>query len=85
LNLTTSHPTSLIFAVGEDWDNAIARTLPAGWVSLDQWVNNTTGDTYWSQYTNVPVAAAGTVVKVGDVAPTTDRWNLAAVELVGEG
>ena len=41
--------------------------------------------TSWSQYTNVPVTAAGTDVTVGDTAPTTDQWNMAAVELPGDG
>jgi len=67
--------------VGHDWDNAIARTLPSGWVPLEQWVDTATGDTYWSQYTNTPTGAAGSVVKVSDTAPSTDQWNLAAVEL----
>ena len=84
LKLTTSAPTSLIFAIGNDWDRAVARTLPEGWVSLDQWVDTQTGDTIWSQYTNQPVAAAGTQVTVGDIAPTNDQWNLVAVELPGE-
>jgi hypothetical protein len=83
--LTTSGATSLIFAVGHDYTNAIARTLPAGWVSLDQWVDTSTGDTYWSQYTNNPTGPAGTVVTVNDLAPTTDQWNLAAVELLNTG
>jgi hypothetical protein len=84
LRLTTTRPTSLIFAVGNDWDSAVARTLPAGWVSLRQWVDMT-GDTYWSQYANVPVQAAGTPVRVSDTAPAADRWNLVAVELTGDG
>jgi len=83
--LTTSGATSLIFAVGHDYSNAIARTLPAGWVSLDQWVDTSTGDTYWSQYTNNPTGPAGTVVTVNDLAPTTDQWNLVAVELLNSG
>jgi hypothetical protein len=85
LSLTTTKASSLVFAVGNDWDNAIARTLPAGWVSLNQWLDTATGDTFWSQYTNVTVQAAGTQVTVSDTAPTTDQWNLAAVELTGDG
>lgn len=81
LSLTTVSPTSLVFAVGHDWDNAAPRTLPSGWASLDQWVNTSTGDTFWSQYTNTPTGTAGSVVTVGDTAPTTDQWNMAAVEL----
>ena len=73
LSLTTTAGTSLVFAVGNDWDNAVARTLPSGWTMLDQWIN-TGGDTYWSQYTNNPTGYAGSVITVSDTAPTNDRW-----------
>jgi hypothetical protein len=85
LSLTTTQPSSLVFAVGSDWNNATARTLPAGWVHLHQWLDTKSGDTFWSQYTNVPVQSAGTQVTVSDTAPATGRWNLAAVELTGDG
>lgn len=39
VSLTTASPTSLVFAVGHDWDNAIARTLPSARVLLDQWLS----------------------------------------------
>jgi hypothetical protein len=68
---------------GNDWDRAVARGLPEGWVSLDQWADTRTGDTFWSQYTNQQVAAAGTQVTVGDLAPTNDQWNMVAIELPG--
>jgi hypothetical protein len=84
LKLTTQDAPSLVFAVGHDYDNAIARTLPANWTMLDQWVDTGAGDTYWTQYTTAPISPAGSVVTVSDVAPTTDRWDLAAVELIGE-
>jgi hypothetical protein len=85
VNLTTQGATSLVFAVGNDWDNAVARTLPGNWTMLDQWVNTGAGDTYWSQYTSIPTGAAGSVVPVRDTAPTSDRWNLVAVELLNDG
>jgi hypothetical protein len=85
VSLTTTGTNSLVFAVGDDWDTATARTMPPGWVPLDQWLDTRTGDTYWSQYTNVPVPSAGTLVKAGDTAPATDRWNMAAVELTSDG
>jgi Bacterial Ig domain/Lysyl oxidase len=85
VSLTTTDTNSLVFAVGDDWDTATARTMPPGWVPLDQWLDTRTGDTYWSQYTNVPVPAAGTLVQASDTAPTTDRWNMAAVELTSDG
>lgn len=84
VSLTTSAPASLVFAVGNDWDNATARTLPTGLVSLDQWVDTRTGDTMWSEYTNQATGAAGTAVNARTTAPTGDRWNMAAVEVLGE-
>ncbi|HEY2353380.1 MAG TPA: Ig-like domain-containing protein [Gaiellaceae bacterium] len=85
LTLTTLAATSLVFAVGNDWDRAAKRTLPVGWAMLDQWLNTGTGDTFWSQYTNATTGKAGTHVSVRDTKPTNDRWNLAAVELVSSG
>jgi hypothetical protein len=85
VSLTTTGSTSLVFAVGHDWDNAIARTLPSGWVSLEQWLDSTNGDTSWSQYTNTPTGSAGSVVNAGDTAPTTDQYNIVAVELLNDG
>jgi hypothetical protein len=51
---------------------------------LDQWLDTVAGDTFWTQYTSVAVSPAGSVVTVSDTAPTTDRWDLAAVELIGD-
>jgi hypothetical protein len=85
LKLTTQGAPSRVFAVGHDYDNAIARTLPANWTMLDQWLDTGAGDTSWTQYTSVPVSPAGSVVTVADTAPTADRWDLAAVELIGDG
>jgi hypothetical protein len=85
VSLTTTRATSLVFAVGHDWDNAIARTLPGGWALLEQWVNTGTGDTAWSQYTNTPTGPAGSVVAVNDTAPANDQWNVVAVELLNSG
>jgi Bacterial Ig domain len=85
LTLKTEAATSLVFAAGNDWDRAVARTFPVGWVKLDQWLNTGSGDTYWSQYTNHPTGKAGSKISVGDSAPTNDHWNLAAVELVNSG
>jgi hypothetical protein len=84
-HLRTESSTSLIFAVGHDWDQAKARTLPVGWVMLDQWLDTQAGDTFWSQYTNTPTGKAGSAVTVQAPAPRGDHWNLAAVELIKSG
>lgn len=39
-------------------------------------------DTYWVQRINGAMPVSGTSVTIGDVAPTTDQWNLAVVESV---
>jgi hypothetical protein len=81
VKLTTTEDGSLVFGVGNDWDNATPRTLPAGWTMLDQWSNASVGDDYWTQYTTNPTGAPGSVVTVNDTAPTADSWNLVAIEL----
>jgi hypothetical protein len=73
---------SWVFGVGNDWDSATARTVGAGQILVHQWVETSLGDTYWVQRLTDPVAAAGSVVTINDTAPTGDRWNLSAVEVV---
>jgi hypothetical protein len=85
IHLTTLSRASLVFAAGNDWDTATARTLPTGWEMLEQRLDAGTGDTFWSQYTDQPTGRAGQRIRIADLAPTTDRWNLAAVELINSG
>jgi hypothetical protein len=85
LALRTRDPASLVFAVGHDWDHAVPRGFAPGWVKLDQWLDTSAGDTAWVQYTNQTTGAAGTRVNVTDLTPTADQWNLAAVEVRGDG
>jgi hypothetical protein len=85
VTLKTLSATSLVFAVGNDWDQAVARKLPVGWQMLSQHLDTATGDTFWVQYTNQPTGKAGSQVVVQDLAPTTDRWNLAAAEVINSG
>ena len=82
VKLTTTKAQSLIYAVGNDYDNAIARTPGTGQVIVHQWVETTTGDTFWSQAISGYIGAAGTVATINDTAPTTDQWNLTAVEVL---
>jgi hypothetical protein len=82
VSLTTTQPQSLIFGVGDDWDSATAHTPGANQIMLKQVVDTATGDTYWSQQLTLQTGAAGTLVSLNDTAPTTDRWNFAAVEVL---
>ena len=70
-----------VFAVGNDWDKAITRTPVADQALVHQKVDTATGDTFWVQSTTTPATANG-LVDIHDSAPTTDRWNYAAVEIV---
>jgi hypothetical protein len=69
-----------VWAVGNDWDNAIARTVGPGQTLVNQFLSPS-GDTFWVQRQAEPTPAGGTTVVINDTAPTTDRWNLALVEV----
>lgn len=84
-SLTTTRSNSLIFGVGNDFDNAVARTPGTGQSLVHQYFS-AAGDTYWMQMQTNPVAAAGTHVTINDTAPTGDRFNLTICEiLAGSG
>ena len=82
-SLVTTEAGSLAFGVGNDWDNAVARTLGANQVVQHQWVDARVGDTFWVQRILGSTGPAGSVVTLNDTAPTDDRWNFAAVEVTG--
>jgi hypothetical protein len=85
VSLKTTEEGSLVFAVGNDYDRVLARTLGTNQAMLHQYLDTGTGDTYWSQYTGQITGIAGETVTMNDTAPTTDQWNMAAVELLGDG
>jgi hypothetical protein len=78
--LVTTRNNSWVFGVGNDFDNAIARTPGTGQSVVHQDLTST-GDTYWVQMQNAPTTLGGTSVTINDTAPTTDRYNLSAVEV----
>ncbi|HWX44563.1 MAG TPA: Ig-like domain-containing protein, partial [Solirubrobacteraceae bacterium] len=85
VSLKTTEDGSLVFAVGNDYDNAIGRSLGLNQVLLHQDLDTGTGDTFWSQYTGQITGPAGETVTINDTAPTKDQWNMAAVEVLGDG
>jgi hypothetical protein len=78
--LVTTRNNSWVFGVGNDFDNAIARTTGTGQSVVHQDLTST-GDTYWVQMQSAPTTLSGTSVTINDTAPTTDRYNLSAVEV----
>jgi hypothetical protein len=79
--LTSAAAGSLVLGVGNDYDNPLARTPASGQTLQHQWLDQTTGDAFWVQGVSAATTAAGQVVRVNDTAPTSDQWNLAAVEV----
>ena len=79
--LVTTQNGSWVFGVGNDFDNAIARTPGTGQSLLHQYLTPG-GDTYWVQMQNAPTPLGGTSVTINDTAPTTDRYNLSVVEVL---
>ncbi|HEV8279914.1 MAG TPA: hypothetical protein VGQ26_30075, partial [Streptosporangiaceae bacterium] len=78
--LTTTRANSWVFAVGNDYDNAIARTVGASQTLIDQYLASV-GDTYWVQRQNTTTSNSGTSVTMNDTAPASDQWNLALIEI----
>ncbi|WP_344367506.1 fibronectin type III domain-containing protein, partial [Arthrobacter humicola] len=79
-SLTTTGAGSWVWGVGTDWDAARARTVGPAQTLVDQYFPPA-GDTYWVQRQTGLTATSGTVVAINDTAPTTDRWNLAVIEI----
>ena len=79
--LVTQAAGSLVYAVGNDFDRAVARTVPAGQTKVHEFFAPS-GDTFWVQTANAPIAAAGTTVTLNATVPApADQFNFAIVEL----
>ena len=81
VSLTTSRAGSWVWGVGSDWDRALARTVGTGQTKVDEFLASV-GDTMWVQRQTAATALGNTPVTINDTAPTTDRWNLAVVEVL---
>lgn len=78
--LNTTRAGSWVWGVGTDWSNPISRTPGPNQTLVDQYLAPA-GDTYWIQRQNATTPTSGTPVTINDISPTTDRWNLAIVEI----
>jgi hypothetical protein len=79
--LVTTRNNSWVFGVGNDYDNAIARTLGPSQNLVHQDLAPV-GDTFWVQMQSGPTFVSGTSVTINDTAPTADRYNLAIAEVL---
>ena len=80
VSLVAQAAGSLVYAVGNDFDRAVARTIPAGQTKVHEFLAPT-GDSFWVQSANTSTTAAGATVTLNATAPTNDQWNFAIVEL----
>jgi hypothetical protein len=81
VGLATTAAGSLVYATGNDWDRAVARTPVNGQALVHQWLDTALGDTMWLQATTSPFANSGASVIMADSAPTNDRFNFVAAEI----
>ena len=81
-SLTTTRPGSLVYGVANDSARAAARTMGPNQTMVHQWIDTLGASTFWVQALSAPVDAAGSVATISDVTPTSDRWNLATVEIL---
>ena len=84
VSLMTTRAGSWVWGVGDDWDRATARTVGAAQTKVSEFLASS-GDTFWVQRQTSPTPLAASVVTLNDTAPTTDRWNLAAIEILAAG
>jgi hypothetical protein len=80
VSLVAQAAGSVVYAVGNDFDLAVARAIPTGQTKVHEFFAPT-GDTFWVQSANNLTTGAGASVTLNATAPTTDQWNLAVVEL----
>ena len=66
-------------------DAAFARSLGPNQQLLHQRLIPSTGDTFWVQATTGTTPLRDTRVTLNDTAPTSDRWNFSAVEVLAAG
>jgi Big-like domain-containing protein len=82
---TTTAAGSWVLGVGADYDRATARTLGANQQLVNQQLFTAAGVTFWVQTTTGVTPLSNTLVTLNDTAPTNDRWDLCAVEVLAGG
>lgn len=81
-SLTTTRDGSWVLANGNDWSGSTARTLGSGQTLVYEWRDTADGNDFWVQRQTSATVTSGTIVTMNDTAPSGDKWNLAAVEVL---
>jgi beta-lactam-binding protein with PASTA domain len=80
-SLVTQGAGSVVYAVGLDWASITARTVGAGQTKVREYLAPGLIAS-WVQRLNGVTGAAGSTVALTTTAPTSNQWNMAAVELL---
>jgi hypothetical protein len=83
-SLVATHSGSAVWGVGNDWDRAAARIVGPQQTRVGQFLALSSGDTFWVQRLNASTTA-GQTATINDTSPTSDRWNLATIEILPTG
>ena len=75
-SLTTTRNNSLVIGVGNDYDNATARTVGSNQTMVHQFLATAAGDAYWVQRQSAATPSSGTAVTINDTAPTGGQLQL---------
>jgi hypothetical protein len=72
VSLTTTKAGSLVWGVGNDFNGAVPRALPANQVMVHETLGPN-GDTFWVQRLSTPTSSAGVLVTVSEPRRSTTR------------
>lgn len=79
VTLNGTQGNAWVWGVGFDWAHSAARTPGSGQTVFQQTLDTTNQNTFWVQSTTNPTA--GGSVTINDLSPTTDPFDIAAVEI----
>ena len=79
-SLTMTGNSSRVVGVGNDWDNAVQRTIGRNQQLIHSYLAPIQ-DTYWVQRLST-LPLSGTLVIINDTNPTSDQYNLAICEIL---
>ncbi len=77
----TTRNNSWVFGSGNDWDQALARTMGANQTMVHQFLSSV-GDTFWVQRSTNLTPVLGTNVTINDTAPGNGRYNFSVLEVL---
>jgi hypothetical protein len=79
VTIKTTHALAFVISMGDDWTHSVTPKPVAGQYLVSRVVDST--DTFWAQATSPLIAQAGTSVGMADTSPTTDPFDLIALEV----